>query len=104
MEYYATVGMVAVALVMLVGVSAGLKRQGKEQAEEFNKITQNFNKSLAELNIAVVGLNKSLEYMAKESSNMSIRVKKHGEELDNLHTKVAIIEKDICRIEKALSK
>lgn len=71
MDYYAIVGMVVAALIL---VGTAMNTQKKSVKEELKEVEQ--------LNVNIVRLNASIEHMIELDRVRDRRITKHGEELD----------------------
>lgn len=92
MDYYAIVGMVALALIALFGFLKSFKDSIKREIDDGRK-------PIDELNINVVKLNSNFDYMRERDEIRDQRINKHGAEIDSIIEKQRANEKSLARLE-----
>lgn len=92
MDYYAIVGMVALALVALFGFLITFKASIKKEIDDGRK-------PIDELNINVIRLNSNFDYMRERDGNRDQRINKHGTEIDTIIEKQRANEKALAQLE-----
>lgn len=96
MDYYLIFGMVAVALIAIYGF-----------LNSFKKTIQEDRKPIQDLNLNVMKLNTNFEHMLKNDDIRDIRLKKHGEQIDEIKEKqknnearLSVCETKVSNLEK----
>lgn len=92
MDYYAIVGMVALALVALFGFLITFKASIKKEIDDGRK-------PIDELNINVIRLNSNFDYMRERDEIRDQRINKHGTEIDTIIEKQRANEKALAQLE-----
>lgn len=92
MDYYAVVGMVAVAIIALFGFLLSFKASIKNAMSEERK-------PIEQLNISVTRLNGNFEHMLERDDIRDKRIDKHGEEIDSIIEKQRANEKSLAKLE-----
>lgn len=92
MDYYAIVGMVALALVALFGFLISFKASIKKEMDDGRR-------PIDELNINVVRLNSNFDYMRERDEIRDQRINKHGAEIDSIIEKQRSNEKALAQLE-----
>lgn len=92
MDYYAIVGMVAIALVALFGFLMSFKASIKRDIDDGRK-------PIDELNINVVRLNSNFDYMRERDEIRDQRINKHGVKIDSITEKQRSNEKALAQLE-----
>lgn len=86
MDYYQVVGLVAVALIAIIGFFISIKKSLSDD-----------RKPIEELNESIVRLNANFENMMENDRARDARISKHGDEIDNLVEKQRENEKTLIR-------
>lgn len=89
MNYYAVAGMVAIALIAMIGFYASIKKTLNDE-----------RKPMEDLNVNIVKLNSNFEHMLAQDKVRDKRIEKHGEQIDNLEKEVNLHETRITVLEK----
>ena len=108
---FAQVGFLFVGLVIIGGVAISVKKMGREQALEANKIItdftnqitavqEKFNVSIKTLDLTISSLQKTIDYINRDLEKNSNRISSHGKELDKNSTAIAVHEKILERQEE----
>lgn len=92
MDYYAIVGMVALAFVALFGFLVSIKTSIKKSIDEERK-------PIEDLNMNVVRLNMNFDYMRERDEIRDQRINKHGVEIDTMREKQRANEKALAQLE-----
>lgn len=92
MDYYAIVGMVALALVALFGFLITFKAPIKKEIDDGRK-------PIDELNINVIRPNSNFDYMRERDEIRDQRINKHGTEIDTIIEKQRANEKALAKLE-----
>lgn len=95
MQYYAVVGMMAVALIAIYGFYAAFKKAVKTEFQENNKPINDINKTL-------VSINKTLERIDMDDRTRDRRISNHGQQIDELIKKQVNIDTRLSAIEKKM--
>lgn len=90
MEYYAVAGMVAIALIAMVGFFISIKKSISDE-----------RKPMEDLNINITKLNTNFENMLEQDKVRDKRIEKHGVEIDEIKKTVNNHEVRIKVLEKA---
>lgn len=90
MDYYAVVGMVAIALIAMVGFFISIKKSISDE-----------RKPMEDLNINITKLNTNFENMLEQDKIRDKRIEKHGVEIDEIEKTVNNHEARIKVLEKA---
>lgn len=97
MEYYAVVGMVALALIVIFGLlitlSSSVKKNIKDQQNPIN-----------ELNISITELTYEIRAMRTSNEVRDKRLDKHGDEIDEISKVVSSNEQEIKEHKRRISK
>lgn len=73
MDYYAIIGMVVAAMILVFGAMSTQKKSTKEEVKE-----------IEQLNYNIIKLNSSIEHMIELDRVRDNRITKHGLELDEV--------------------
>lgn len=92
MDYYAIVGMVALAFVALFGFLVSIKTSIKKSIDDERR-------PIEDLNINVVRLNANFDYMRERDEIRDQRINKHGTEIDSIIEKQRANEKTLAQLE-----
>lgn len=92
MDYYAIVGMVALALIALFGFLMTFKASIKKEIDDGRK-------PIDELNINVIRLNSNFDYMRERDEIRDQRINKHGTEIDSIIEKQRANEKALAQLD-----
>lgn len=88
MDYYLIFGMVAVAMIAILGFIYSIKKSAYDE-----------NKPIQDLNITITKLNENFEHMLENDAIRDKRIGKHGEEIDENKDKIVNLEKVVDRHE-----
>ena len=93
MEYYAIVGMVVGALILVGGFYFTIKKNTQEEAHQ-----------LQELNSNIIKLNTNFENMMEADKNRDARIGNHGQEIDELRNNQKVAYEKLATAEKLLDR
>lgn len=93
MDYYAIVGMVAGALILIGGFYFTVKKNTQEEAEQ-----------LQELNTNIVKLNTNFENMIENDKIRDSRIGKHGEQIDEIKNNQRVAYERLGNVEKQVDR
>lgn len=91
MDYYTIAGMVIVAVLAFLGSYYSIKKNAVDD-----------RKPLEDLNINITKLNVNFEHMMENDDIRDARLKKHGEEIDNIKERQRNNERVLDRHESRL--
>lgn len=93
MDYYAIVGMVVGALILVGGFYYTVKRNTQDEAEQ-----------LQALNTNIIKLNTNFENMLESDKNRDARISNHGKEIDELKNNQKVAYEKLTTAEKLLDR
>lgn len=82
MDYYLIFGMVAVAMIAMIGLMSNIKKSVAEEKQP-----------IQELNITITRLNANFEHMLENDMIRDRRIGEHGKEIDENQRQIQNLEK-----------
>lgn len=92
MDYYEIVGMVAIALIAILGFFIS-----------YRKAVQENMRPMENLNRSIIELTASIKYLTEKLETQEARVTKHGGEIDDTKKRVTELEKKVGNLEFKVS-